>query len=101
MKKTIVEIYALAVCFIATASFVISLGFALWNIVEMIAPEFTLEPYRYEHHQSDARMQSYKLALVSERRGALQGIFQKLIVLIIAALAFAIHWRIAGRARQD
>ncbi len=130
MKKTLMEIYALAVCFIAVACFVVTLGIALWDIVEFTVPEFTISQHDYERHQSDesyleylskqhkytkenaeplpagdeltkAREDSYEFILSSEKRSALQGFFQKLIILIVDAIAFFIHWKIAGKARRE
>jgi hypothetical protein len=53
MKKSIVEIYALAVCFATIVCFVISLGIGLYDIVEITNPEFTMKSYAYEKHQTN------------------------------------------------
>lgn len=52
-KKGLLEIYALAVCFFTLACFVIALGMAVWDIVELSAPEFTISNNHYECHLSD------------------------------------------------
>jgi len=43
LKKNLVEIYALAVCFFTVACFVIVAGMTAWNIIELSAPEFTID----------------------------------------------------------
>jgi hypothetical protein len=59
LKKSLLEIYALAVCFATIVCFVISLGVALYKIVEIINPEFTMNSYEYKRYQSnDAYWQS-------------------------------------------
>jgi len=130
MKRTLLEIYALAVCFFAVACFVIVLGMAAWNGIALSAPGFTLSSYVWGHHQSDqafrdylagqhrhadekdyvppegtaltqARERSLALEIQSERRSAFQGLVRYVIILFIDAALFAVHWRLAGRARQS
>ena len=130
MKKTLLEIYALAVCFITVTCFVIVLGMAIWNVVEISAPEFTLETQTYEQHQTDeaflenlinqyrpeeiqktyqapegealttARQASYVSVLRSERRGAMQSFLRNLIILVIDLVVFIVHWKVAANARK-
>ena len=131
MKKTILEIYALAVCFFTVACFVITLGMVIWDMVEFSAPEFTITNHNFECHSSDdsyrdcystkhrftrddspqvfpsgeeltkKRQESYKQILKSEQRQALQGLVQKLIILLIDALVFFAHWRLASNSRES
>jgi hypothetical protein len=53
LKKNLVGIYALAVCFFTVACFVIVAGITAWNVVELSAPEFTIDNYVHEAHASD------------------------------------------------
>ena len=53
MKKSILEIYALAVCFVALLCFVIALGIGVYDLIQITNPEFTLNAYEYERHQSN------------------------------------------------
>ncbi len=53
MKKTIMEIYALAVCFVTVVCFVIALGMALYGIIGIVNPEFTMNSYTYTQHQTN------------------------------------------------
>ncbi len=129
MNKTILEIYALSVCFFTVACFVITLGLVTWNVVELNSPEFTISNTQYECHQTDSefkkclsqqfeykredkpeklpagnkltekRISEYKQIINAEQRQALQGIAQKLIILLIGLLLFLAHWVLAKRAR--
>jgi hypothetical protein len=126
MKKSILEIYALAVCFFNVACFVIVLGFAAWNVVEIAIPKFTISTYDYQHHRSDdayrelliithnapyappegnaltaAREKALAEVLSGKRREALQDLIKDLLILSINVVVFAVHWRIAAHARRN
>lgn len=130
MKKSSLEIYALAVCFFTVACFVITLGLAAWHVVELAAPKFTIAANDYEHHQSDeayrdwlvsthsgsektpyvppegaaltaAKEKSLAEVVDSQRRRALQDFVQNLFFLFIYVVVFAVHWRIAAHARRN
>ncbi len=53
MKKPILEIYALAVCFVTLVCFVIALGIGVYDLIQIANPEFTMNAYEYERHQSN------------------------------------------------
>ena len=53
MKKSFVEIYGLAVCFVTLLCFVIALGVGIYDLLQVAFPEFTLNAYEYERHQSN------------------------------------------------
>ena len=53
MKKSILEIYALSVCFVTLLCFVIALGIGIHDLIQIGNPEFTMNPYEYERHQSN------------------------------------------------
>jgi hypothetical protein len=127
MKKSILEIYALAVCFATVVCFVIALGVALFDVIQIAKPAFTLNSQEYNRHQSNdafwnnygqydpdkkdkkrpadeeltkRRLDSYQQVLQSERRDAFQGITKAVIIIIIDIVFFMAHWRIARRARE-
>ena len=127
MKKSILEIYALAVCFATIVCFVVTLGIALFDVIQIAQPEFTLSSHEFNRHQSNdafwnscgqyeskekdkkrpaedeltkRRMESYRQALQSEKRDAFQGITKAIIILLIDTVFFVVHWRIARRARE-
>jgi hypothetical protein len=53
VKKTILEIYALAVCFGTVVCFVIALGIAAYGIVGIANPNFTISSWVYTQHQTN------------------------------------------------
>ena len=59
MKKSILEIYALAVCFVALLCFVIALGIGVYDLIQITNPEFTLNAYEYERHQSNEAFRGF------------------------------------------
>lgn len=122
MKKTILEVYALAVCFVTVVCAVVALGIGAYDLLEITNPEFTLSAHQYERHQTNEafftreckdetreksedektqqRLGSYERALKAESRDAVQSFVKVLIVLAIDILVFLIHWRIARYARE-
>lgn len=122
MKKAILEIYSLAVCFFTVICFVVTSGLLIWHFVEVAAPEFTISKRDYKCYQSNEayndcfhkkepltegpalttkRTEGYKLQIKLERRQAVQGIAQKLIVALVCVLFFFLHWSLAKRSRAD
>lgn len=53
MKKTIVEIYALAVCFFTIICFSFTIVFMAYNIIRALAPSFTISAWQYAEYQSN------------------------------------------------
>jgi hypothetical protein len=128
VKKSLLEIYALAVCFSTIVCFVIALGIGVYDVVQIANPEFTLNSHEYSRHQSNdtfwdsrryswetrekerprlpeneltkQREESYQQALRSEQRDAFQSLTQVAIVILIDVIVFMIHWRLARRARE-
>lgn len=124
MKKSLLEIYALAVCFATIVCFVISLGVALYSVIEIVNPEFTMSSYQFNRYQSNdafwedyrnrekempkpseneltkQRTEGYRLAVISEKRDGFQGLTKTAIILLINTVVFLIHWRIARRSRE-
>jgi len=129
LKKTILEIYALAVCFVAVAFFAGFLGQTLYGAVQVANPAFTLDKFQYSTFQSNEafrrrmdlmpvglgneqrmwtneeltrlREAGYAQALGVEERDGKQSLLHMAIFMLIAAIAFFAHWRIAARARQN
>ncbi len=125
MKKTIIEIYALAVCFVTVICLVISSGIGLYDLVEISNPEFTISSHEYKKYQTNEsfinndcgeekeilsdkeeeitkkRMESYQNLLSIEQRNAFQSLTIVLIIIILNIVVFFIHWRIAKRARNS
>ena len=122
MKRTLVEVYALTVCFVTLVCFVVALGIGMYDLIQLLKPEFTISSYTYEHHKSNEaylmnwpkekprpqsdeltklRTESYQAALKSEQRDAAQSLTQIFIIILIDSVVFVIHWNMAKRARAD
>ena len=120
MKRALVEVYALAVCFVTLVCFVIALGIGIYDLIQIVNPEFTISSYTYDRHQSNEvflenwpedkprpqgeeltrlRKESYQAALRSEKRGAIQSITIVFIIILIDVIVYIIHWYVARRAR--
>lgn len=115
--RSLIQLYALAVCFTTLMCFMIALGIGLHDLVQIAAPGFTLN--QSGPHQSNdlylqyypakvdsaddevsrLRLQALAEALHAERRGAQQSGLFVLIVLVIDAVVFGLHWRIARGER--
>lgn len=50
MKRSLIEIYALAVCFVTMLAATIAVGIAMWDAVQIAAPEFAISEFAYERH---------------------------------------------------
>tara|TARA_B110000305_G_C19441967_1_gene642422 strand:- start:448 stop:915 length:468 start_codon:yes stop_codon:yes gene_type:complete len=48
-----IRIYALAVCFVSIICVAITSGFALYNLITLIAPEVTIDPSRLQPYSSN------------------------------------------------
>lgn len=124
MKKSILEIYSLLVCFVTLCCFVILLGIGIYDIIEISNPEFTINPHEFNRHQNnetyvksssncedkfkemsddeitEKRLSSYSMKLKSEKRKALQSLIQVIIIMLIDIAVFIIHWKLAIHARK-
>lgn len=120
MKRGLVEVYALAVCFVTLVCFVIALGIGIYDIIQIVNPEFTISSYTYDCHQSNEaflknwlenkprpqgeeltilRKESYQAALRSEKRSAIQSLTMVFIIILVDIVVYIIHWFVAKRAR--
>jgi hypothetical protein len=130
LKKTILEVYALTVCFITVVCFTVALGLACYGVIGVVNPEFTMNSWVYAQHQTNdafrnrptgpyrgpdekmkerpsdsdltrQREQSYALAVANERRDSIQMVVKTMIVILIDLMVFLFHWLIARRARTN
>jgi hypothetical protein len=129
MKRSSLELYALSVCFIIVICFVVATGVAIYNIVRVANPAFTLSSYEYKKYQNNdefwksyscgyenkekdiqrppeetltkQRLESYPLAIASERRNASQTLTIASIIVMVNIVVFLVHWRIARRTREQ
>ncbi len=129
MKKSKLEIYALAICFVTVVCAAVSLGIGIWGFIELTNPEFTMNSHEYERYQSNdkyfstysyrygspvdnnvknlseeektkKRLADYSVALKAEKHGGAQTMVRVLIIIVINVIVFMTHWIIARRARE-
>ena len=74
VKKPILEIYALAVCFLALMCFVIALGIGVYDLIQITNPEFTINVFEYERHQSNEAFDTVRGSPGRALRGIAPGI---------------------------
>lgn len=124
MKKTFLEIYALAICFVIIICFSVTSAIAAYDILQLVKPELTLNAWNYEKFQSNnnfcvnntfankakcininapevtkMRLETYAIALKTEQRNGLQSLIICCIILLINVIVFVPHWIIARNAR--
>ncbi len=115
MPRSLIQVYALTVCFCTLMCGVIALGVAGYDMVRIAAPGFTISsgaiwssdeqfllyypdkkgigPMEIANFRESQRRE----ALSTERKTGQQGFVYALIILAIDAAVYAIHWRIARR----
>ena len=131
MKKSILEIYAMAICFVAVVVFAVSLGTGLYSIVEIANPELTMNSWDWERYQSNdifflqmphqynekgnrpkredfdeekltqKREDAFKLSVNANRREAIQSLIRTMLILFVSVLVFIPHWTLAKRSRES
>jgi len=131
MKKSVLEIYSLAVCFIGVVALVISLGTGIFSSLAIMFPDFTIDQWQYEQHQTNEkywenhpnryppelkgemrekpsdekltkmRNESYEIVLKSEQRNGAQTLVNSVIFFIISTFVFFIHWRIFKKSSKN
>ena len=122
MRKTILEVYSLSVCFVTILCFAITLGVALYDVVQFTAPKFSLSSWDVEKHQSNEsytkcwndekrekysdeeitnlRTESYLSTISSEKRDAIHSFIMSCIIILIDIIIFFVHWKVAQKARN-
>lgn len=113
---SLVQVYALTVCFSSLVCLMVALGVGLYDVLQIASPEFTLPGYEaYSSNESFARLWSDRGlaepeltrvrlaalsdALAAERRAALQSGAFALMVIAIDVVAFAFHWRLGRNTK--
>ena len=105
----IVQKYALAISFLNLLCMVITLGIALYDVVQVIAPQFTYVPQQNyvvseESNPSTGEVPAISLkeeettrAIQQEKMTAARSLTQAIIILMIDAVLFIIHWQLGNR----
>jgi hypothetical protein len=118
MKKTLLEIYALAACFALMIFLVVSIPMCLFEILRIIAPSATVSAYTQERSASNERFleswpqgravpepsalprlrqEAFNLALRSEQHDGVVAFLRSLMYVIVTGSVFALHWQLAQR----
>jgi hypothetical protein len=115
MGRSLIGLYALAVCFCTLMCLMVVLGIGAYSLVRIAAPEFTLASHTWAQSDEqylqwypdqkkltpsqliEAREETRKAAIQYERRSALQMFVYVLIIGVIDGVVYAIHWRLAKR----
>ena len=126
--KNLLEVYALAVCFVSVVVFVIVSGFGTWGLIQWVAPDFAISSYDYSCYLSDEaysdclknrsyydknkedlptgeeltrkRLAKYQNDLVNTERAGKQTVVVIFVVLMIGLIIFYIHWSLASKIRN-
>lgn len=117
MPRSLIQVYALTVCFCTLMCGVVALGVAAYDVVRIAAPGFTYSTSYGAWDRNEQFVLVYpdkkdlppaeiatlrekyrRDALWAERKSGQQGFVWAFIILTIDAAAYAIHWRLARRA---
>lgn len=53
MKRSVLEIYAFAVCFVTMICFAVALGLGIYGAIGIVSPAFTLSSWEFERHRTN------------------------------------------------
>ena len=120
-KKSLLEIYALAVCFAAALVILFNGAMSLNYIVRIVNPNLTISSYEYDRSLTDEaylrnwptgrplpdpasvpklRAEAFESALRSEQQNGRRDLIESLTYVIAGLIAFGIHWILAKRIRS-
>ena len=99
--RTPIQVYALTVCLAALLCFVITLGVAMYDVVQIAVPEFTYVPDPYiSDALSTPGTPEYRAGVQDERKDASRSLVQASIILLIDLGVYISHWKLANFASQ-
>jgi hypothetical protein len=123
-RWSLLELYALLVCLGMLIWFIVALYFLGYGVVACEAPEYTVNRWDYHSHQTNERYwkyanlgdrrprlsedaltaereRSWQAVLLIERRYGTWSMVQSGFGLVVSAVVFWVHWRIARRTRRE
>ena len=121
-KKSLLEVYALSVCFAAVLVVLFNSAMSLNYAVRITNPNLTVGGYEYERSLSDdaylrswpdrkpfpdpasvarLRAEAFDAALRAERQMGQRDLIESVTYVIAGLAAFAIHWVLAKRVRRS
>lgn len=119
MGRSMIAIYSLIVCFCSLMCLMIVLGFGIYDVVRIAAPEFTVvdqfslqtdEQYLVYYPDkktlpaaelAQLRRDQHLATIRYERHAALQRLVWVLIIGVIDAVVYALHWRLASSPLRE
>jgi hypothetical protein len=122
MKKSVLEIYALAACLVSLMFLLVSTATGSNALFRIFLPSVTVGGWAYERAMNDEqflqslphdrpavqaseiprlRKEALESALRSERRNGLGSFLQSLMYMLAAGVVFWLHWRIGRRERSN
>ena len=120
-KTSLLEIYALAVCFASTLVILFNGAMSLNYMIRIANPNLTVSSYEYDRSLTDEaylrnwptgrplpdpatvprlRAEAFDAALRSERQNGRRDLIESLTYVIAGLIAFGIHWVLAKRIRS-
>jgi len=108
MNRISVEQYALGVCFVCVFGLIFTLAEAVYAIVGIYSPEFTMPRADLEYRATVTNDSYWKWlssfdkqqSRPSDDQSAKGTLLQSLIYFLVFAVVLIIHWRLAARFRQ-
>ena len=99
---TSIHAYALLISLMTLLCMVVTLGVALYDVVQIVAPEFTYVPQKsYDYEVGGYITEEATPALIQlEKMNAARSLTLTTIILIIDVVLFIYHWRLANRPVQ-
>ncbi|MCF6277554.1 MAG: hypothetical protein L3J16_02245 [Anaerolineales bacterium] len=108
----LIQKYALAISFFTLLCMVIALGIALYDIVQIVAPQLTYVQQEYMVAETSSvtmgetpaptfKEEELTQAIQRERTNATRSLIQSAIILLLDVALFLYHWRLANRPVQD
>lgn len=122
-----IRIYALAVCFASMMCIAISSGIALYDLIQITAPQITVDRYAFtmraeviqsaggflinqqtksaeplsEQQIAAEQERQFNMAVKRERSGAMSSLLQIFTVLVVSFPLYWVHWRLAKRLESS
>lgn len=103
-ERTVLSIYAGAVCFIMVMCFTVALAIVGYDVVQYNFPQLTVDDpeHFYMPGPSDGEREPPTMAqmLDIEKRYALRSMLQSSIVMLVNVIVFVLHWLLLRRRRN-
>lgn len=107
-ERTVLSIYAGAVCFIMVMCFTVALSITVYDVVSYNFPQLTVDEREqlyilapgFEMSKGTGEKPTRAEMIASEKRGALRDIVKYSIVMAVNIIVFVLHWLLLRRRRN-